>query len=119
MRGVKLILLGDLQQFPAIAGSWAGSPIRDDQLENSQFLWELASGRRLQLTTNHRSDQRLFDFYSQIDVRKGSVCDWLEVACKQFPLTSRLADTHLVISHKDRLRINAAMNSAESKQKLN
>mgnify|MGYP000733397833 CR=1 FL=1 len=68
MKGGTLILLGDFRQFPAVQDSWAGSPLREDMLEKSQFLWELAEGRLLQLTTNHRSDKRLFDFYSKIDV---------------------------------------------------
>ena len=69
----------------------------------------------MQLTVNRRCDQRLFDFYSGLGVY---CCDdaqlqrYLIAARQQFPLVAgRMADTHLVISHGDRMNINSLMNS--------
>ena len=81
-------------------------------MQTSQLLQELAHGRHLQLTHNHRSDPRLFNFYSRIDVFNDSVLTWTEAAVEQFPVTRRTPETQLVISHRDRMTINAAMNSS-------
>ena len=99
MKGVILTLLGDFQQSLSVQDSWAGSPLKDGLLEGSQFLWELADGRWLQLATNHRSDTRLFEFYSKIDVHGGERVFWecLEEAKRRFPVTNRKAETQLVI----------------------
>ena len=112
MTGVILVLLGDFRQFRAISHSWTGSPLREDLLGKSQVLWELAEGRWLQLTTNHRSDKRLFDFYSKIDVHgdESLLSKYLEDARKESPVTDRMAETQLVISHKARMKINTQMN---------
>ena len=107
-KGVTMVLLGDFRQFSAIMDSWVGTPLKEDQLMNSQLLWDLADGNWLQLSENRRSDPCLFNFYSGLDVRCEDVP--LEAARAQFPVRNRRVSTHLVIPHRERMRINAAMN---------
>ena len=108
MAGVSFILCGDFLQFPAIAEHWAGSPVCDGSLEHSDMVRELAGSNRLTLTQNHRSDQVLFDFYTNLASRP--LADVLREARLLFPVTTRQPDTTLVISHARRRFLNMKRN---------
>ena len=107
--GVSFILCGDFQHFPAVCEHWAGNySIRDGALERSDMVRDLAASNRLALTTNMRSDQILFDFYTSLSGRP--LADALLDARARFPCTSRVAETTLVISHVRRRFINRERN---------
>ena len=117
-RGVTVVLIGDFKQFPAIMDHWAGSMLQGDRLENSHLLHDLVDGSWLELHEDRRSDPRLFDFYTSLDVRctTEQLQETLQHARAQFPAQSarQVGVTHLVIPHKERrLRLNSQANLRE------
>ena len=108
---VSFVLCGDFGQFPAICQRWAGCSIDDSALENSDMIWDLAGSNRLTLTENKRSDQVLFNLYTSLSSRPLS--ELLQEARVLFPVTSRLADRTLVISHARRRYLNCKRNLSE------
>ena len=111
MADVSFILCGDFLQFPAICEFWAGSSVPEGSLECSHMIRDLADGNRLTLTENKRSDEVLFNFYTSLSSRP--LAELLQEARVLFPVTSRLADTTLVISHARRRYLNCKRNLSE------
>jgi 5-methylcytosine-specific restriction endonuclease McrA len=113
--GTKWILLGDWQQFGCVSGHLhCGKRLPDDVIENSSFLKLMADNNKWVLNENKRSDQVLFDFYTSL-IPGGSrynepLEDTLAWARQRFPVTDRIADVSLVISHAQRRAINRQMN---------
>ena len=114
--GTKWILLGDWQQFGVVVSGHlhCGKKLADDCVENSSFLKLMADNNKWVLHENKRSDQELFSFYCSL-IPGGSrylepLEDVLAWARQRFPLTNRIADVSLTISHSQRRYINGQMN---------
>ena len=110
--GVQFILSGDRFQLPPIGNVWRAGVIADDALYGSNFLWDLAGGKRLTLTECLRSDKELFNAFSVLPGMFGA--DGLQELLVQyrakFPATSP-AVHNLCISHAKRVAINKAENT--------
>ena len=118
---VSMVLCGDFKQFPAINDHWNGTRlIGDSLLEESQLLYDLVGGNRFVLRANRRSDPRLFNFYTALDVSctPQELRAYLQDARSQFPVRDDGSfPTHLVMPHRERLRLNAESNLREYAQK--
>ena len=108
LKGIQIILSGDGKQFQAIAEHWCACPVKEGSLQNSQMLFELASGRFLELTENKRSDEQLFEFYTGI--WNMTLEDALVKGRNDFGCTEQPANFTLVISHDKRKKINREQN---------
>jgi hypothetical protein len=106
----RFLLSGDFNQFGPISNSFRGTEVPAAAFENSKLLWEMAGGNRLTLTECRRSSRQLFDFYSTLirGERRFDISD----ARARYPLLAGAGPTlhNLVISHKQRIRINAELN---------
>lgn len=110
--GVQYILLGDFAQFDSISSQWAGCVMPPGLLQASDMVRELAP-LRVTLTDNKRSDQRLFDFYTGLDILgpvPRPLHEALDEAGGLFPSTSEVPAFTLVMSHKRRVHVNSLVN---------
>ena len=110
-RKIKFLLLGDFRQFPAIMDNFAGTPVQRE-LKHCQLLHDLTDGWHHELTENMRSDPGIFDFLTWLRVdepREQSLAEALQAARERFPRQGE-PDVSLVISHAQRIRINARDN---------
>ena len=107
MAGVAFILCGGFLQFPAIAEHWAGCAAPGCALDNSNMVRDLSGNSRLILTENKRRDQIL---YGHTSLPRRPLAEVLQEARNLFPLTSREAETTLVISHARRRFLNCQRN---------
>ena len=113
LKGVQFVLLGDWAQMDAVLDTWAGMAVKDGTLEKSDLMHELAGGHRLTLTRNRRSDPPLFDFYVGLKCGTPEARDLREALCEaraMFPVTDKMAEYTLCISHTNRVEINRVMN---------
>ncbi len=113
IKGVQFICCGDFAQFAAVAESWAGCPVQEGALQNSDMLSEMCGGNRLTLTENRRSDAKLFEFYTGLKCGSPEVRPVKEAlfeARALFPKTKLLPDFTLTMSHKRRVVINKTHN---------
>ena len=113
-KNVGLVCCVDFGQFPPICEHWAGSPVPEGALEQSDMLFEMCGGHRLTLTENMRSDARLFGFYTTLG---SNLEEALSRARKMFPVTKRPARYTLTMSHQQRVKINRLRNQEESLDK--
>jgi hypothetical protein len=110
---VSMIGCGDFGQFQAVSEAWAGSPVIEGALQQSDMLKEMCDSNRLTLTENKRSDAKLFSFYTSLrcgldDARY--LQEALVEARELFPTTARQANYTLTMSHRKRVMINRKMN---------
>ena len=101
-------------RFPAALDSWAGQPI-SAPLEHSQLVLDLAGGHRHELTENMRSDPGIFDFVKWLQVGEPDAPALEEAKARArelFPAKPGWPETTLVISHTQRVAVNAAANRA-------
>jgi hypothetical protein len=86
---IKFILTGDYEQFLPVKDTWEGD------YKNSPATYILCDGNRLQLTKCRRSDDKLFNLYSNTE----------DVNITEFPL---IDNTYLNLSykHSTRIRVN-------------
>ena len=61
---VQFILSGDRNQFAPIGNTWRSAVVEDSALWESDLLYELVGGSRIELVECLRADQALFDAYS-------------------------------------------------------
>ena len=107
--GTQFIVSGDANQMGACFSSFRGVPVDTDQIEQSQFFFDLCGGTRCILTECKRSDKSLFDWYTSI-AEGGSrfeldIKEQVKQAKKDFPRRDH-ARWHLCISHAKRKAIN-------------
>ena len=108
------VVLGDFNQFGAIADTFCGSPVTRS-VEDSYLLWDLCKGTRLRMTQNMRSDPQLFEFVLGV-VGNPDLPGLLAAARAQFPLRPGPCRYSLAISHATRVLVNRRANLAETTQ---
>lgn len=86
---VKFIITGDFKQFKPVKDTW------DGDYKNSAGLFELCDGNRLQLLTNRRSDDRLFNICKNVNA----------VNTNDFPVREKTF-LNIAYCHKTRIRVN-------------
>lgn len=88
------VVCGDWNQLPPICDTWGlGAPITRAQREHSGLIHQLAAGNHCRLTQCRRSDQALFNVYTNLPS--------LEALKHLFPFRG-LGRWNLCISHKTR-----------------
>jgi hypothetical protein len=109
-KGVSFVCSGDFGQFQPICEHWSACPVKEGQLEHSAMLHEMCGGNRLVLTENQRSDEKLFEAYTNLgsDLQVALLRSMLK-----FPTTKRPAAYTLTMSHALRMQINRRRNEEE------
>jgi hypothetical protein len=105
------VVLGDFNQFGAIADTYCGRAAPSPQ--GSDLLRELTGGHRLVMCENKRSDPELFSFVHGVLSNTHDLPEILAQARQQFPLTGRPVRYNLCLSHATRVRINRMANDRE------
>ena len=113
--GVQLVLLSDFCQLDPVLDQWCGGIVPDGALERSNLLRELAGGNRMILTTNHRSDEVLFQFYTGLGIGRNprDLQEALDDARARFPKQRGSPRYTLVLTHAMRMACNRARNLEE------
>jgi hypothetical protein len=107
---LQIILAGDLFQLDPPKNQWCGNDVKKHALKNSDLLYDLAQGYRCFFDQNLRSDEVIFDFAKGLRQEDANLGECLQRARQLFPLTDRIPDTVLVISHQKRERFNQEIN---------
>ena len=105
-RKCQIIVSGDLFQLRPPKNTWNGSELSKDALRNSDLLFELAGGNSTYLDCNMRSDPIIFEFAKTLRASGAVLAERLAAARQLFPVTMRIPDHVLVISHHKRLQYN-------------
>ena len=66
LKGVIFIMAGDWGQFAPVCHHWVSNAVPEDLLEHSDMICELCDGNRVTLTKNMRSDEILFNYYTNL-----------------------------------------------------
>ena len=123
---IQWILSGDFNQYEPFFSTFCGRQVTKS-FNGSHLLREMTGGHRLTMTTCHRSDSFLFDWYASLTSEpegwrysRGVATNaaearatFTEATATGFIPGSNLAPTNLVISHKRRVDINARCNEAD------
>jgi len=86
---IKFILTGDFEQFLPVKDTWEGD------YKNSPATYFLCEGNRLQLTKCRRSDDELFNIYTNVK----------DLDISKFPFLEK-TDLNLCYTHATRIKIN-------------
>jgi hypothetical protein len=111
MLGLQVVLLGDFCQLHAAAQFGCGQELREGDLERSDLIRHLAGGFRCTLTENKRSDPELFDYITGLGIGtpfQKSVEEARNEATHRFKPTGERPRYTIVLSHKRRMKVNAA-----------
>ncbi len=107
--GSQFLVSGNVAQMGACFSSFRGVEVNVDQIGQSEYFFNLCGGHRCVLTTCHRSDAALFDWYTSLS--DGGSRAHLDIAAQvrqakaDFPVRDH-ARWHLCISHAKRKAIN-------------
>jgi hypothetical protein len=110
------LLSGDPHQFPPVFDGWRGAPVAEAAFRDSNLLKTMSGCHRLTLTTCHRSDRELFDWYSSLILGGSRFPRPLAEVLAEARLRFRLpcpARHNLCISHRRRVQLNKAGNERE------
>jgi len=122
---IQWILSGDFNQYQPFFSTFRGSQV-EKSFEDSALLRRLADCTRLTLTTCHRSDPALFEWYASLAADplgwrhsrplsanvEEAIATFTPDRAAGFIPDTKLAPTNLVISHRRRVSINAQCNEA-------
>jgi hypothetical protein len=114
LAGAIFILVGDADgQRTPMFDRWQDAMTQKD-IRQSQFLWELAGGVRVQMTTNRRGDdpvlfRRYCELYPHADdeTYKAHV---IKQGLRNYPAYETGPVCYFVLSHSKRIQINAMIN---------
>jgi hypothetical protein len=100
----KIICVGDFQQLPPVSNSWRGTSVDPLILKESKMLKRWADCNLFVLRRCRRSDQKHFDFYTNLPTDLSLA---IELSKQRYKKRSKV-DLHLVISHRHRRELNNA-----------
>jgi hypothetical protein len=110
LKKMQIILAGDLFQLDPPKNQWCGNPVKKHALKNSDLLYDLAQGCRCFFDQNLRSDDVIFEFAKSLRQENADITECLQTARQMFPVTDRVPDVILVISHQKRMSFNTQIN---------
>jgi hypothetical protein len=121
MVGVRFILVGDMDgQLPPVYDQWDDARRRNDTRQ-SELMKRLCGYTKVSLTVDRRSagDAAHFQFYSSmypsVDLPDVTALEHLLYQCiERYPKQDGVSDLYLVMSHKKRLQVNAAVNKVKA-----
>ena len=71
---IQFILSGDRNQFAPIGNTWRSAVVEDSALWESDLLYDLVGGARIELVECLRADKALFDAYACLPGMFGQGC---------------------------------------------
>ena len=107
--GVKFVLFGDWNQLSPPMNRWRATPVRPDIFQHSRLLHLWAGGTELRLTRCRRSNREHYDFslgLLTMPLEAAKALCRTTFAPSSGPVHLQ-AETHLVLSHRRRTKLNA------------